>query len=326
MPLRTVWLSCLLIVFASSALSASQPAQTELNGDPIDSRTYRAWVSNYRMVSRFCAVFEEDFVVVPNYDRRVPSSRGITRSQATEELTVRWRESSGILSQGRSRRPAEEEVRAYANAMPDTEVGSYGDLHSVEIVEILGPDEMLVKELWLIDVEAVEEQYDADAERARDNGVRNYRTQLNALYEHRIALKDLQDEEVYSETHRLVGYPTRGLSIGERWDGPDREGFQVALARWETPVDPQADEGDEVEQRRRRRRWNADPRLVLVNPVSLLRHPLEEDDMVRLLDARGHTIVSFVEAMREIRERFRNRDEANDRLARLLLPAMPEEE
>ncbi|MFI4859920.1 MAG: hypothetical protein ACIAXF_04470 [Phycisphaerales bacterium JB063] len=321
-PFRIMTLG--VVALSTTVATADPPEFTELNGDPIDTRTYRAWASNYRQFAQYCAEMEGGFLVVPNYDRRLPSSRGLTRSQAVDELTETWRESNGTFSQSRMREPQAEEAYAYAYMLPDAEVGTYGYLHSVEIVEILGPEEMLVKDLWLIDVEQVAAQYDRDYERARDNDARNIRTQLNALYEQRLALKERQeDEEVYEQTHRLVGYETLGLSVGERWAGPDRdEGFQVALARWEVPPEPEPEEG---EDRPRRRRGDDDPRLVMVNPEPLLRRPLDEQGMVRLIDARGYTVTRFVEAMRSIRERFRDRDDAEARLMGLLLPPTPEE-
>ncbi|MEM9414488.1 MAG: hypothetical protein AAGA29_03290 [Planctomycetota bacterium] len=313
------------IALTATVVIADPPSNTELNGDPVEPRTYRAWAGNYRQFARYCAEFDGDFVVVPDYERRLPSSRGLTRAQAVEELTVTWRETTGTFSQDRKREPQPEEARAYAYALPDTEVGTYGYLHSVEIVEILGPDEMLVKDLWLIDVEEVSQEYDRDVERARANGARNIRQQLMQLYEQRLALKERQEEEdAFEQTHRLVGYETIGLSVGERWAGPGRDpGFQVALVRWETPL-PQEDEEDEGASRRRPH--DDSPRLVMVNPEPLLRRPLDEQGMVRLLDARGYTITRFVEAMRRMRERFRDRDEANDRLIRILLPPTPEED
>ncbi|XAL99194.1 hypothetical protein OT109_16630 [Phycisphaeraceae bacterium D3-23] len=314
-----------LVALAATAVVADPPANTELNGDPVDARTYRAWAGNYRQLAQYCAEFEDDFMVIPNYNRRVPSSRGLTRAQAVDELTITWRETTGGISQNRMREPQPEEAHAYAYALPDLEVGTYGHLHSVEIVEILGPEEMLVKELWLIDIDQVSDDYDRDNARARANGARNIREQLNQLYEQRLALKELQeDEDAYDQTHRLVGYETLGLSAGERWAGPDPdEGFQVALVRWELPPDPEAEEGEDAP---RRRRGDDDPRLVMVNPEGLMRRPLDEQAMIRLLDARGYTIASFVEVMRGIRERFRDRDEAEQRLIRTLQPPMPEVE
>lgn len=321
MPVTPRWIAMFAAVLLASVAHADPPANTELNGDPIDPRTYRAWAGNYRTLARYCAAFEGDFLVVPDYERRVPSSRGLTRSRANDELTVTWRETRGGLSQNRMREPEPEEVHAYAYLLPSVEVGTYGYLHSVEIVEILGPEEMLVREVWLVDRQALRAAYDRDSRRARESGARNFREQLDALYEHRQAAEEMQDDEpMFDETHRLIGYPTRGLRAGERWEGEEDEGIQVALARWELP---ELDDGDGTGSRRRSTK---DPRMLMVNPQRVMRDTLDEAGMMRLLDARGLTVAAFVEMMREMREQFRDRDEADQRLIQVLLPPMPEEE
>lgn len=315
------WTAMIAAVLLASIAHADPPANTELNGDPIDPRVYRAWAGNYRSIARYCAEDDDGFIVLPGYHRRTPSSRGFTRAQATDELTVRWRETTGGLSQNRMREPEPEEVQAYAYGLMSVEVGTYGYVHSFEIVEVLGPEEMLVKDIWLIDKAAVRADYERDSQRARANGARNFRDQLDALYEHRIALSELQDDEDdLQETHRLIGYSTRGLRAGERWEGTGRDGIQIGIARWEMPEweDDAGEDGDS-----RRSRDDDEPRWVLVNPQQAMRHTLDEQDMIRLLDARGYTVAEFVELMREVRERFRERDEADARLVDMLLPPKP---
>ncbi len=327
---RLLFAACAVVALP---VLADPPPNTELNGDAVEPAVYRAWASNYRVYARYCGEIDGGFLVVPGYDRRIPSSRGLTLARATDELTETWRESTGGFSENRMRRPEPEEVKAYANILPDTTSGTYGYLDSVEVVKVLGPEEMLVTNLWLLDTEAVGAEYDRDRQRARASGARDADDQLDAMYRYRLELKERQDDEdAFEQTHRLVGYDTRGLAEGHRWDGPEGEGIQVAVACWELP-EPEAEsaEAEEDDSRSRRRRGRSsrqddDPRMLLVNPQPVLRGPLEEQAMVRLLDARGYTIASFVELMRDVRDRLRDRDEADLRIIQALLPPMPGEE
>jgi len=320
-PLLAACTAAALLIGATPQADADPPTHTELNGDPIDSRTYRAWASNYRHIARHCFEYEGEFVVVPGYDRRVPNSRGLTRARAVDELTVTWRETRGGIRQTFEREPEPGEVDAYINALPDVRPGSFGHLASARVVAILGPEEMLVADLQLIDMEELEDDYKRDEARARAQGVRDFREALNQRYEHRLAVKELQDdaEDLLEPAHRLVGYPTRRVRVGDVWTGPQREGIQVAIARYEYLDEEQLETAD--------RRFHGDPeqvRMLMINPEPALRRPLEEEGMVRLLDARGMTIAGFVEMMRELRDEVRDRDEADLELVEQLLPPRPE--
>ena len=302
-------------------VAADPPSNTELNGDAIDPGTYRAWASNYRHISQHCFEYEDEFIVVPGYDRRIPNSRGLTRGRAVDELTVTWRETRGGLRQTYEREPEPGEVDAYIHALADVRPGTYGYLASARIVAILGPEEMLVADLQLIDMEKLEDDYKRDEARARAQGVRDFRAALNERYEHRLAVKEIQDEEedLLEPVHRLVGYPTRLMRVGDVWTGPEEEGIQVAIARYEFLSEEQLEPAD------RRYRGDLDePRLMLINPVPALRRPLDEQGMLRLLDARGMNVAGFVELMREVRGEVRDRDEADQHLVEQLLPPMPE--
>ena len=270
---------------------------------------------------RHTAEFDGDFLVVPGYNRRIPNSRGLTAARATDELTVTWRESRAGVSQNYQREPERGEVEAYTTGLVDVRAGTYGSLASVLVVAILGPEEMLVADLQLIDLDALEDDYKNDERRARANGARDFREALNERYEHRLALKDLQEEEedILETTHRVVGYPTRRLQVGDRWAGPGGDGLLVAIARYEYLSEQQ------LEPVHRRYRGDLDePRMLLVEPTQAMRRTLDEQGTMRLLDARGLTVAAFIELMRELREEVRDRDEADAELLRTLLPPMPE--
>ena len=302
---------CLLAV---SLPALADEGLSEINGDPVDSRTRRAWAGNYAQFAQYCFSFEDDWVAVPGYSRRMFSSRGVSASQAREEMTQRWRETSGAITQRRARQPEPEEVEVYIKALPDLDMGTYGYIDSVEILEILGPDQMLVRNIWLIDKDQVAQAYRADQREAEEDGARDARAQLAQRYEQRLELIERQEESEYEQAFRLVGYTTRGLRAGDRYNGSDDEGMQVAVIKRELPP---------VDENARRRR-RAVPRLVLIAVAGPMRTTLDEQAFIRMIDARGYTIASFVQIVRELRSE--DRDEADERIFNLLMPPEPEED
>lgn len=299
-----------LFIVVVIALGCCLPAQplaaqdfTELDGTPIDSRLRRAWSGNWREFARYCAPFESGYIAVPDFDRRTPSSRGLTEREAIEDLTQTYSETTGIIRQSRSWTPPREEAEAYANAIPDMDLGTYGYVHSVEVVEILGPEQMLVKNIWLIDSDALEREYNREMARGRDSDDRNYRAKVQASFAQRLAVNERQDEDAYEQTCRLVGYSTRGLRPGARFTGPDDEGFQIAVASWDLPPVEEEAEGEDPPRRPSRQSRNEpDPMLVLIDPAPVLRRTATEEQFIELLDQRGMKIVEFIELVRELRE------------------------
>ncbi|MEM1355695.1 MAG: hypothetical protein AAGC44_14495 [Planctomycetota bacterium] len=301
-------------------MPASTRAQTatEVDGTPLDSRTRRAWAGNYREYARYIAIFEEGYIVVPGYERRANSSRGMSVREAEERLKVTWTEDGGLILQDRTWRPPREEIEAYAKLLPALRLGVFGYVHSVEVVEILGPEEMLVKDLWILDADALDRQYRRDQAEGRASRDRNYTQLLEAAYSKRLELADLQDEREFQETFRLVGYRTRGLREGVRFDGLDDEGFQVAFVSWDMPA-----EEDQQDNRLRRSRRGEGVR-VLADPAKVMRHTIDEQEFIELLKQKEMTIAGFVNLVRGARQQ--DRDTADSVILSELMPAGPNDE
>jgi len=304
----------LLALLCAIPLQAAAQVTTELDGTPLDTRTRRAWAGNYREFARYIAPFEDGLVVIPNYERGHDNSFGISFGQAENELKVTWKEKNGIVVQDRNWTPPREEVEAYTKLLPSLDLGTFGYIHSVEVVELLGPDQMLVTDLWILDEQALEQQYDRDEAQGRASGDRSYRQVLDAAYKRRLELADLQGDRDFDGPFRLVGYQTRGLAKGQRYTGPNREGFQIAFAAWDIP--PQE------EGRGRTSRRNAV--RVLIDPASVMRNSATEQQFVELLGQKGMTIAGFVELVRGAREQ--DRDTADSVVLAELMPAGPDDE
>lgn len=308
------------LIMALLSLMLVLPAaarETEVDGTPIDRAVYRGYEANWRKYARFACEIDGGYAFFPNYDRRHESSRGLTVSQVMDQMTERWEERKGNLVVKKSKAPPREDAEAYARALPSLDVGSYGWVASAEVVKVIDKNTMIVREVWLVNNTRLRKSYEEDQEQLeRRTGQVNH-DELRFDYKARIKLKEQQedDDEGFTETFRLIGYDTRGLRVGDRWEGPNNEGFQVGVVRWETP---------EPEEENSRRRGREEPRLVLSKVEDAMRTTLDEEGFKKLLDERGMTVVAFVDLVRDMRER--DRENAEERIINALLPPEREEE
>lgn len=306
--------ACVLLLLIAGQADAQREGQ-ELDGTAIDPRVYRTYESNWRKYARYAINTGDGYGFLPAYSKRHDNSRNLTPSQALEKLKVRWEERNGNLVTRKQRTPPREEGVAYARALPNTKIGSYGYIASAEVVKVLNGNEMLVKELWLVDNDALRKQYNNhERESARRNGGTPNRAELNFMYAKRIEMKKQQEDrdELFEETFRLIGYDTSGLRPGDRWKGPESEGFQVGVIRWETPTE------EEGEAKSRYSRRNKDPRLVLSELERTKRRTIDSEGFKKLLMQHEMTVAQFVDLMRTLRES--DRANAEKRILNALLP------
>ena len=294
--------------------NATLARQTELDGTPIPTDVYSSFQSNWRKYAVLAAELDGSYVMVPNYNRRRESSRGINTSQAMAMLKEEREVKTGNLIRKQVKYPDRADAEAYSKALPKMQVGEYGWVASAEVVKIIGRKEMIVKEVWLVDLPTLREAYEKDkAKSARDNGGEPNKELLDFNYAQRIKMKDQQEErdEGFEEEFRLIGYDTRGLRVGQRWKGLNDEGFQVAVAYWEEPK-PEEDED------RSRRRRSDDPRLVLTEVEGVMRKTLDEKGFKEMLGERDMKVADFVDLVRTVRDL--DRRNAEERIINALLP------
>ncbi len=284
------------------------PAEERYGMDPA---TYDNWRRNHGRFAR--AVLADNaggYFVLPMYDRRYPSSTAKTVSAARAELTRRVKESmygSGSMVHTRIIQPPQAEAEALAMMLPALEVGQYGYIHSAEVVEVLGPDEMIVEDIWLIDERAMDEARRADERRAKDAD--NTREVIDAMYEQREALADRQDERDFRRaTVRLKGFHTAGTMRGQRWLGPDEKGLQIAVV------------GKEAYGPERRPKFR-----LLAMPPDAFGEGVSETQFIELLEQRGLTPTQFVELIMEQHRATLDRAAADRAVFTRLLPQDPEE-
>lgn len=306
---------------------ATQPAKPERRSD-----LFRKYA---QIVGRHYAPYEDDFICVPNYDPRYPSSRGITLAEAQGKLTRTVERKNGIVVQSTAIKPDRAEAEALAMPLPRLAVGEYGWVRGGTVDRVLGPADMILKNIELIDRDALArakerakdraDNHDDDgddrdrtssydeAERYRDeilggdsSGPRTTRRtsggnsgssaeDIERRFRHRDALATLQGQSEFRLRVRLRGYATARVVEGGEWIGGDKQ-QGVQLAIIRTVPDPKIVAGTG-------RRAAAPKRIFEAIPLSALKLGLTEEQFAGLLRARGYEEKAFLEmAQAEVRK------------------------
>lgn len=267
------WRSIIVAVVLASVTGVAVAAEG------LDERTRPLWERHWRVYAQRCAQFEDGFLCCPAYERRYPSSAGMTVRQAEVKLSQKVKVRGGGLVVTRTVKMPIGEAEAVALPIRKLSVGEYGFLASVEVDKVLGPKSMVVKNLYLIDPIRLRRDYRDDrarAGRADDRGASE--SELERMYTRRNALVERQKQKRHrAVVLRLEGFSTDGLTRGDRWGGPDGEGIQVVIVKPETY-------GSERRPKQR---------LVAVS-FSAVRWGLDERGFVRLLSGRGLDPLGFV--------------------------------
>jgi len=301
--LTRLLIGCVLTAAALPALGAERFG--------MDPATYDDWRRNHGRFARACLPDGQGgYHVLPMYDRRYPSSAGMTVRAAKTELTRRVKENmfgEGPLVRTRIITPPDAEAEALAKALPALEVGQYGYVHSVEVEQILGPESMVIEDIWLIDEDAVDDAKRADERRAgRDDQAEAV---IDAMYAQREALIERQDDRDFRRAEvKLTGFDTAGAVEGERWAGPEGQGLQIAVVGYEQY-------GSERRPKHRR----------VARPASDFGEGVCETQFIELLEQRGLTPTQFIERIKQEHRQTLDRDAADRAVFAHLLPADPEE-
>lgn len=309
-----------VLVMAFLSLSASVAAQ-DAAPDPDSpeakreqARIDRVWNLEWRRIAAFYVKHDRQLIYVPGYDRRLPSSAGITPQAYQKENTLE-QEYTDERGKERTRtltKPDEDAVAA-ANALAEVAPGQYGYIHSGHIERIADDKTVELEDIWLLDAEAMSEEKEKLKEEARKRfaedvedsfrdafrgrggrreggGVWRRRTaeleSIDWAFEDREAAASRQRGRAFSSyTWRIVGYKTTNLTADARWPAGKaaEKGLQLVVAE----VD-----GD----------------TVIAYPAATVGRDITVLDMLNHLEARGMTTAQFVdmvtEAKRESREDY----------------------
>lgn len=250
----------------------------------MDADTYRLWERHWRDYAQHCAKFEGEYLCCPNYNRRYPSSAGLTLREARNELSQKVKVHNANMVSTKTINMPLEEAEAMANPIPRLAPGLYGYIASAEVEKVLGPTSAVIKDVQLIDTRELALAYKADLVRARQAGDRDAAKDLvDQRYARRMDLAERQKKKSFKQAQvRLEGLPTRGLSEDQRWDGPRHDGLHILIV------------GSEYDTSGRR----PEKRLVAV-AVDQVKWGLDEADFVALLKARDLTPENFVALVME---------------------------
>lgn len=294
--LLLVLMSAVVIGPVSNVLAQAETEVASTDGkaqdnseDKLDARAQAMWNRHWQLAARCYIVFDDDYLCIRGYNERFPSSRGVTVSDLLRRdkgYTIRLRTHRGTNVEQRimlSRAEAE----AQAMALPEMAVGQYGFIHSVGVERILSPDAMVVRDVWLVDAQALHRARDDDRNRFSQEYDYNIASQLaDEVYQHRMRLANLQQQPVFSREFVLQGFPTQSLASGMRWQGPGDGGLQIAILTVRDVED----------------NWSPDKgrrRMLVAAPVGRLRTGLKLDQFLDLLKKRGMTRKNLVEVIDE---------------------------
>lgn len=220
-PARPLIAILITLVAVASVQAADSAAEIQLQ-----------WQQNWKNYARRVIKLGDAYYSDSLYETQYPSSRGVTtvmlRAKTAKEVTERFGTNAKIRRV--VTRPPEE-IDLAASALPGLRLEQYGTVHSVEILSITGPDEMIVGSIWLVDLEAVTKERDKDEAKLLAAGLdrRESATVLEWMYEARDALGKKQREREYRGPIKLKGFSTVGLAKGDRWRGKEGKGIFLAI-------------------------------------------------------------------------------------------------
>jgi len=225
---------------------ASEPQAPLTAQQQVDyARVQRLWNTHWRRVAAYYIEHEGNYICVPSYDSRLPSSTGQT--VAAYRDTAVWQQPY-VDDRGRetTRRLVlpEEDAFAAVALIPEIAVGQYGYIHSGNIARIIDEQTLELDRVWLVDADAVRAQYNTlrgnafdnqaefreDAATGRDRGDRreirrDFRDRIGADsdalqwgFTNRNAAADRQSGRAFSRyTWVIKGYRTTALLEDARW-------------------------------------------------------------------------------------------------------------
>lgn len=311
--LRTlVWgLAAGTLLLGQPAFAQDDSAGPSLEEQREAARIDRLWNRMWREAAPFYIEHDGGFVCVPGYDRRLPSSAGISFDDYREQSAwdQEYTDERGREQTRRLVKP-EEEAMAAVGSIPEVAVGQYGYIHSGNIERIVDDSTLILEDIWLLDAEAAEEEkkelkadvlagIGEDIEGAIRNRGRNERRNrgdgilrrraaenesIDWAFEERTAAARRQRGRAFSRyAWEVVGYRTNRLAEDARWPSgrAAEEGLQLIIVE-------------------------VSGTNVTAVPASALGRGLTEVQFLDCLAERGLTKAQFVEMVTEAKRASRN--------------------
>lgn len=277
-----LWLG--LPAVASSPLRGEQGREAvveipELSPDQVRD----IWARNWRTYASRVMLIGGAYYALPNFEPRFPSSFGRTADQLRRESQRQIRVQDGIMIRTITvPTMSPEEANAAAMSLPSVMSGEYGHVQSLRVQEILGPDEMLIRGIQLIDARELSRviQHERSLMSRQRMPAADIDARINAMFGHRERLAEVQRDRSFSHPFIVRGFDTRGIQPGSQWTGP-REGLQIAVLQ-----------GPPTE-----RRGAARNQPGLIMPVIALNRGISEEQFIDMLARADMTVEHFTALM-----------------------------
>jgi len=279
-----LWLLMILLLVAPSAQAQSLDANAQAFWD----RDWSYYAARY--VKR-----DGEFYACAKYHPGFPSSQGTTAAKLIELHTQRR---TVTLSANVTRQvitiPNQTDARLGAAALPAVTPGEYGTIHSAEIVQIIGPQEVLLKQAWLINAQTLKQQI-SDAKVGPRDTDRDQETEFLFQFRQQMADRQREEESFRKMPILLKGISTAGLREGLRWTGPQGQGLDIAITGIQTISYTPSPRSSS-----RTRQSAAAPRtrqvqVAVALPATAFRGRISKEEFNELLASRNMTLPQFIE-------------------------------
>jgi len=243
-------------------------------------RVQRLFDRHWFTYARWFRPFGENYVLF-SYDTKYPNSRGLTLEQARDQLstTRKVRVPGYNIMRDEKVYGPQGEAEAFAYAIPELKPGAYGFIYSFVVDRVLGPQEMLVSQMWILDPEAMRRErteYERQIKwyEGRDREIEH------TYFKIRRDLQRLPERDKRWQRVKIVGFPTNNLPLGVRWQGPRGKGVQIVFLGYEN--------------------LQSDPRqsplhVPVLEPAETLKAGLSKEQFIALLEKHGYSVESFVD-------------------------------
>ena len=271
-----------LVALPAGAQTESPPTPVaEKAPPPLSAQEAYAWSRSWPIYGRLFAAVGDDYVGFESFNAIHGSSRHITVAQVMrrETVTVRRRMGPGVVRPVQLK-PLRADCVAAANSLPRVAVGEYGYIQSFVVKQVLGPEDAVIGDIWLIDAHELNQLKDTYRDKlTRKARGREIDSQIKGRYRLRDKLVEQQKQSQFKATIRLQGISTDDMVEQTRWVALDQErgGLQIAIIG----VDRSDNEGS--------------ARRFLAAPARLFRRSLSRDQFVDMLQKRGLDQRGFLE-------------------------------
>lgn len=305
------------------------------------------WNTHWKRVAMLYAVLDGHYFVAPRFDLRYPSSNHVQVDQYLAQHTTQQQVVSAGMVRHESSAPPRAEGIAAANCLPDFTAGAYGHVFCAKVVKILGPEEMIVSDVQVLDPKIIDDaktklarakalaqaqeqqQRIAQQRRIQEQGYAggytgNYSSSLSSgslsrdfdkQFKNDFALRqklyDLQNRAKGTQLH-VVGFSTATLAPGSIWKSPDPLGPQLVLLPDPVPGQPLLAPPPEPKPTTGSHftftHFTGGRQNLLALNGALFGHPMTEPQFDALLKEAGLDRAGFCELARQTMRETRQRD------------------